>query len=133
MTRATLAKLFISACVILFLAGCAAPFKHRDLTINKLVMQNHTSATIRNVRVHAANTEAFAECSHIYANGEYSTAFQIKRYQGNPITVSWERDGKSNRTDEFYASTPDNIEKGKPATVRVIFNNDGSVFAALVQ
>lgn len=126
-------KLFFIATLSCFLSGCAILNTVPDLTIDGIVIKNQTAQTIYNIRVHVDKTKAFAYCSHVYTNGECSTGFQIKRYQGNPIRITWEQDNKAWSTDEFFVTMPEAVVPDRPATAKVVVTGNGVANATLVQ
>ena len=115
------------------LFGCMIPEKARQLTINGIVFQNHTTQTVHNVTVSVETTSMFANCSHVYADGECSNMFPFAPYRGNPIRITWEQEGKVWSTEELYLSTSETIIPGQPAKAYIVITGAGRARAELVQ
>ena len=118
---------------ILLLSGCSAINKKRTLIINGLVIQNRTAETIHDIHIQVDETKAFAHCSHVYADGECTTTFREKRYQGTPIRVIWIQNGKTWQTEQFFAKIPEPIIPEQTASLYVVVTGNGAATASLVQ
>ncbi len=117
-------KVFIAAAMVL-LTACAAtmtstPTK-KQLTINTLMIENHSSSELNNVTIKVEQTGAFASCGLVLRGRACSTTFKSKVYQGNPVFVSWEHGGKQHRVGPLYGEKPIDIKTGIDAAVVIAF------------
>jgi hypothetical protein len=85
------------------------------------------------VKVQVKKTGATVSCSYIPAGKECSTTFPAKTYQGNPITVSREQNGRVWSPREFLVRLPENLIADRATIAVVSIGENGSVWARLDQ
>ena len=112
------------AIAIVLLTACVAttPVK-QQLTINALVIENHSSSDLHDVKIKVEQTGAFASCGLVLRGRSCSTTFKSKIYQGNPVFISWTYDGKQQKVGPLYGNEPDKIKTGMDAAVVIAFNS----------
>ena len=112
------------AITIVLLTACVAttPVK-KQLSINALVIENHSSSDLHEVKIKVEQTGAYASCGLVLRGRSCSTTFKSKAYQGNPVFISWEHNGKQQKVGPLYGEEPDNIKTGIDAAVVIVFNS----------
>jgi hypothetical protein len=127
-------QLFLTVIFItILLGGCTSLTALIHLKVQGVVIENRSTTTVSEVRVSVKETGGFAYCSHVYSQAECSTRFQTKRYQGNPLTVSWIQDGSRRTYEDLNATLPESINTEIPATLRIIIDRAGNASASLKQ
>jgi len=107
-----------------FLAACVATALVKEtLTINTLMIENHSSSDLNNVKIKVEQTGAYASCGLVLRGRSCSTTFKSKTYQGNPVFISWEHNGKPQKVGPLYGEVPENIKVGSDAAVVIAFNS----------
>ena len=62
-----------------------------------------------------------------------STTFPESGYKGNPIEITWSQGGQIHSTGQFVMELPDEVDKERPAMVRIVIAGPGSAGAVIVQ
>ena len=104
------------------LSGCVTttPVK-QQLSINTLVIENHSLSDLNNVKIKVEQTGAYASCGSVLRGRSCSTTFKSKTYQGNPVFISWEHNGQQQKVGPLYGQEPDNIKAGTDAAIVIAF------------
>lgn len=116
-----------------FLAGCTVQSALRPLYLQGFVFQNQTSGVISMVEVKVPNTSEIASCTNIPTGADCSNRFPLRRYQGNPLTLSWRSGGKIFIIEDLVIRRPEKLVPGEPVTAILTFGNNGSFTTELVQ
>ena len=119
--------------VLTVISGCSVLPQIRPIEVGGLFIRNNTSTPVNNVEVRVKKTGAKVSCSYIPAGKECSTTFPAKTYQGNPITVSWEQEGRVWSPREFLVQLPENLIADKSTMAVVNIGEHGSISARLDQ
>lgn len=108
------------------LAACAQPtetvpsaVEPSGPVIGSLVIYNNTSDTLTDVRLRVIKTREFVTCSFIISGGKCVTTFPLRRYQGTPVQVLWERSTQPQATRPFVVPLPDPLPPDAPLEVVV--------------
>jgi hypothetical protein len=118
--------------LLTLVAGCAMQNTLSPVHLKGFVFRNHTSGMISDVEVRVPKTKEVAGCTSIPPEAGCSNNFPLRKYQGNPLTLSWSSGGKIFIKD-FVVRRPEKIVPGKPATAILTFTDNGSFSAELVQ
>ena len=116
------------AAALVLLAACVAtaPSK-KQLTINTLMIENHSLSELNNVKIKVEQTGAYASCGLVLRGRSCSTTFKSKVYQGNPVFISWEHNGQQHKVGPLYGEEPVEIKTGVDAAVVVAFVSANNV------
>jgi len=98
-------------------------------SINEVVIQNTSHDHIKNVKIQVKPTKELFFCGLVLSGSECSNKLPLRRYQGNPIVVSWLVDGKQAMTKEFVVDVPSTAVK-ETALIAVITFEDKGVLKA---
>lgn len=123
-------KLFLSLVVsaLVCLTACVEPKPTtKKLTIDTLMIENHSSSELNNVKIKVEQTGAYASCGLVLRGSACSTTFKSKTYQGNPVFISWEHNGEQHKVGPLYGSKPKNIQTGVDAAVVIAFVSASNV------
>jgi len=101
--RAVLAAFFM----LVSLVGCSIAPAIPELKFNSLVIQNNSGMALEDVKIKVEKTGALAYCSLILPGSSCSTGFPDKRYQGNPIYISWTHNGQSRVAGPVIVELPE--------------------------
>jgi len=114
---------------VLFITGCTTVAVKKELTFNGLVLENNSASELKNVRIEARKTGAFASCGLIIRGTSCSTTFRTKVYQGNSVYISWLLNGKEQLIGPIFVGQPETINYDLPAHIVIRFNSDNDVTA----
>ena len=115
---AALAAAFLSACVQ-SAETVQAAVEPEGPVIGSLVIYNNTADTLTDVRLRVIKTREFVTCSYIVSGGKCVTTFPLRRYQGIPVQVLWERSTLPRATAPFIVPLPDPLPPVAPLEVVV--------------
>lgn len=113
--------------------GCTAVSPFQVIRIDGLVLQNQTAQPLENITLMIENTREFASCAFILAGSSFSTRFPNRRYQGNPVRVTWTHQGRKWESKKFIIKPPDDLNPNKPVQVRISFFEDGLIDYGMIQ
>ena len=103
------------------------------IEIRGLRIQNQSFSLVTEVMLLVTKTGEFISCGNIPMRGECSTTFPLRQYQGNRIEIKWKQGGSEWSTGEFVVEASDQINRSRPAMVRVIITAQGLAPTRLVQ
>ena len=86
---------------------------------------------IENVRLSVQKTSGFASCSKILPQAACFTTFPVRKYQGNPVIISWEQNGKPWSTGEIAVEPSEDAAPDEPLYGIIEFGNQGSYITFL--
>jgi hypothetical protein len=121
---------FASSC---FLAGCAMQSALQPVHLKGFIFRNQTSGVISSIEVKVPKTDEVASCTNIPPGSSCSNRFPLRRYQGNPLTLSWRSAEKVFVIEDLVIRRPEKLVHGEPATAILTFGNNGSISTELIQ
>jgi len=98
-----------------------------------MVMENQTQMYLSAVRLLVPVTGNFVSCGNIPPESMCSTTFPEATYTGNKVEITWSQGGQIHSTGEFVLQLPGDLDKKKPAIVRVLISGQGLAGALIVQ
>ena len=113
-----IAGLLLSAC-----ATSSNPTYH----YNEILIVNNSRDLIREVTISASETGRQFSCGNIAPLGICSDKFPRRRYEQNPIRVSWVFGGSARQTSEFVLEVPATMSIGLPLRGVLAIAPDGSI------
>jgi hypothetical protein len=116
---------------IFLISGCAHIQKKEPLTVTGVKFYNASYYPIENVRLRVRKTRGFASCNKILPQAMCLTTFPVRKYQGNPVIISWEQNGKPWSTGEILVEPTEDASLDKPLFGVVEIGNQGSYIAYL--
>jgi len=126
--RAVLIPIFMLAT----LAGCSTSPVTSQLKFNSLIIHNNSDVALKDVKIKVEKTGALAYCSLILPESSCSTGFPDKRYQGNPIYISWTHNGQSNVAGPVMVELPQKTYSEKGASALLEFTSPELISARFV-
>lgn len=125
---------FLALC-ILFLSACASSSGTREpqIRISGMVMENQTEMYLSGVSLMVPATGGFVSCGAITPGTSCSTTFPEVEYSGNPVEITWRQAGQAQTSGLFRLRVPDDLDKHKPAEVRVVISGTGAAGAIIIQ
>ena len=127
-------KRMYGVCLFLALAGgCSSVSPFQAVRIDGLILQNQTGQPLENITLVVENTREFAACAYILAGSSFSTRFPGRRYQGNPVRVTWSHPGRKWESKKFVIKPPDGLIPDKPAKVLIVFFENGLLDGQMIQ
>jgi hypothetical protein len=119
----------------LFLLACASGpgGDTSHLQIDGMVIENQTSMWVSAARLLVPVTGRFVSCGNISPESMCSTSFPETDYTGNPVEITWSQAGQIHSTGQFVIKLPQQMDKDRPAVVRVVIAGPGSAGAVIVQ
>lgn len=118
---------------VLLMSGCALLQKKGQHTVVGIRFHNVSYHPIGDVRLHVERIKGFASCSRILPKSICSTTFPVREYQGNPVIISWNQNGKTWTTGEIAVKLPEGASRDKPLFCVVEIGNQGSHSVSLAQ
>ena len=122
---------FCALCLFACSAGSIEPVK--PVLIGGMVMENQTQMYLSAVRLLVPVTGNFVSCGNIPPESMCSTTFPEATYTGNKVEITWSQGGQIHSTGEFVLQLPGDLDKKKPAIVRVLISGQGLAGALIVQ
>ena len=129
-TATTLTAIIFTA---LLIGGCGESLQTHSIEIGGLVIRNRTTGPLYDIRLKVEKTGTVVSCNFIPAGGSFSTAFPLRRYQGNSVQTSWQQNGRNFSTGDRYAEIPDALNVNSPAAAVVEIHQTGVVVVRLEQ
>ena len=122
-----------TACLLLCLHGCAGPGQPAyDISIDGLIMENHSQAWVSAARLLVPATGNFVSCGNIAPGGMCSTLFPETRYSGYPVEISWSQGTQIWSTGELDVKPSVEVVEAGSAQVMVVFAGPGVAGATLI-
>jgi len=103
------------------------------LQIEGVVIENQTQTWVSAARLLVPITGNFVSCGNISPGSMCSTTFPESGYKGNPIEITWSQGGQIHSTGQFVMDLPAEVDKERPAMVRIVIAGPGSAGAVIVQ
>ena len=126
-----LAKLL---CVVLLSACATQPVDNTPaLQLEGMVIENQTQMWVSAARLLVPLTGNFVSCGNIPPGSMCSTTFPETAYTGNPVEITWSQGGQIHSTGQFALQLPEDVDRDRPAAVRVVITAPGSAGALIVQ
>ena len=121
-------------CVTLLSACAVEPVDRAPpLQLEGMVIENQTQMWVSAVRLLVPVTGNFVSCGNIPPGSMCSTTFPETAYTGNPVEITWSQGGQIHSTGQFALQLPEDLDKDRPAAVRVVITAPGSAGAVIVQ
>lgn len=121
-------------CTLFLLACASGPGENTPLLqIDGMVIENQTSMWVSAARLLVPVTGRFVSCGNISPESMCSTTFPETGYTGNPVEITWSQAGQIHSTGQFVIQLPQQMDKDRPAVVRVVIAGPGSAGAFIVQ
>lgn len=98
-----------------------------------MVMENQTEMYLSGVSLMVPATGGFVSCGAITPGTSCSTTFPEVEYSGNPVEITWRQAGQAQTSGLFRLRVPDDLDKHKPAEVRVVISGTGAAGAIIIQ
>jgi hypothetical protein len=119
----------------IFLLACASgpEGKTPTIQIEGMVIENQTQAWVSAARLLVPVTGNFVSCGNITPGTMCSTTFPETSYTGNPVEITWSQGGQIHSTGQFILQIPEQLDKARPAVVRIVITGPTSAGAVLVQ
>jgi len=126
---------FHFALCILSLSACATGTVTREpqIRISGMVMENQTEMYLSAVSLMVPATGGFVSCGTITPGTTCSTTFPEVEYSGNPVEVTWRQAGQAHTSGLFHLQIPTDLDKRKPAEVRVVISGLDAAGAIIIQ
>ena len=120
---------------MLLLLACASRSVDSDplLQIEGVVIENQTQMWVSAARLLVPLTGNFVSCGNISPGSMCSTTFPESGYKGDPIEITWSQGGQIHSTGQFVMDLPGEVDKERPAMVRIVIAGPGSAGAVIVQ
>jgi len=136
--RMPIGRVFRSCCVvvgILLLSACTTgPVRHEPVVqISGMVMENQTEMYLTAVSLMVPATGGFVSCGTITPGTSCSTTFPEVEYTGNPVEITWRQAGQIHTSGQFRLLIPTDLDKRRPAEVRVVISGPDTAGAIIVQ
>ena len=122
----------VVAFMLVALGGCSTAPVTSKLIFNSLVIHNNSDVALKDVKIKVEKTGALAYCSLILPESSCSTGFPDKRYQGNPIYISWQHNGQSKVAGPVMVEPPQKIYSERSASALLEFISPEFISAKFV-
>ena len=86
-------------------SACATPFQPA-YTYNEILVVNNSRELIQDVTVEVVSTGRMFSCGNVVPFGICSNRFSKRRYERNPIQISWAIGDTSSKTEAFVVEVP---------------------------
>ena len=103
------------------------------LQIAGVAIENQTQMWVSAARLLVPVTGRFVSCGNISPGSMCSTTFPESAYEGDPIEISWSQAGQIHSTGQFSMDIPEDIDRNRPANVRIVIAGPGSAGAIIIQ
>jgi len=119
--------------VVLFLLSACSSVLKPVYYYNEIVVRNSTFYPVKDVKIHASRTGQVFKCSNIAPRASCSNSFPKRKYQGNPIKITWVYHDHKNQTKEFVLAIPESMDKAIPLRGVLEIKSDGTIATYLEQ
>ena len=112
---------FLGIAIIILLQGCTS-LQHsssKTIQIKGLIIKNQEGKPVENFILKANANGRFVTCGYIAIDGECSTTFPLKEYQGNTLSISWKQYNQQYSYNDITTSQ-DSLENIKSPVYVVI-------------
>jgi len=118
--------------LLLGISACSSLPTSNSVTVTGLLFYNNTTTPIHNAKLSVTTTHGLVACGLILPGKECSTTFPVRQYQGNPIIVSWEHNGRAWSSGEFRVPVQDDSIAGTASIAVILLGEQGEYNAKLV-
>ena len=125
--------LILTAIILTAISGCGEVLQSRSIEIGGLLIRNRTAGPLYDIKLKVERTGTVVTCNFIPAEGNFSTEFPLRRYQGNSVRVSWQQNGRNFATGDLYAEISDALDISLPAAAVVEIHHAGVAVVRLEQ
>jgi len=125
--------LMVIALAMVPLSGCGHDLQRGPIEIGELMVRNQTAGPLYHIKLRVEQTGVVISCNLILAGQSFSTEFPRHRYQGNPVRVTWEQNGRVFETGDLYAEIPDTLDLSLPVNAVVEIHDNGTPRVLLEQ
>ena len=99
--------------------------------IDGLVIVNHGEGDLTNMKMTVSRTGQMVGVSRVLGSREFSTYFPSKRYQGNPVSLTWTQDGRQHTSPHIIFSLPRSVYQDQPVTAYLVIESNYQVRALI--
>ena len=107
-------------------SACATTYQP-SYYYNEILVVNNSKELVQDVTISATNNGRVFSCGNIAPFGICSNRIGKRRYEQNPIQVSWTFGGSSNQTEAFVIKVPATFYTAFPLRGVVAIEPDGSI------
>jgi len=130
----TFNSLGVTLCVLTLSACATGPVtREPQVEISGMVMENQTEMYLSAVSLLVPATGGFVSCGTLTPGSMCSTTFPEVAYSGNPVEITWRQAGQMHTSGQFHLQIPTDLDRHKPAEVRVVISSPGAAGAIIVQ
>ena len=118
----------------LLLSSCATAYQP-TYYYNEILIQNTSTALLREVRISSAESGGSFSCSNIAPKGICSNRFPRRQYMNNPIQLSWILGNSAAESRDILLESPGQFSSGSAFPLRgvVEVGPQGSIAAYFEQ
>jgi len=115
--------ILISACLLSACGTVVKPVYY----YNEIVVRNSTFYPVKDVEIRANRTNKVFKCSNIAPRASCSDTFPKRKYQGNPIKITWVYHDRKKETKEFVLAIPESMDRTIPLRGVLEIKSDGTI------
>lgn len=125
-------KSVITIVIVLLGSACATSYQ-ASYSYNEILVVNNSSELVQDVTIEVVDTGRMFSCGNIAPRGICSNRFGKRRYERNPIQISWSIGDASSKTESFVVEVPATFYPGIALRGVLKIAPDGSVSAYFEQ
>lgn len=128
----TMKKNYLILMAGLLLSACATGY-NPTYHYNEILVVNNSRQLIQDVTISASESGRQFSCGNIAPLGICSDRFPRRRYEQNPIRISWVFGGSAGQTSEFVLEVPATMSTGLPLRGVLAISPKGEIAAYFEQ
>jgi hypothetical protein len=125
-------KKYLVIGIVLVVSACSTTYKPMYM-YNEILVVNNSRELLQEVTITAPSTGRTFSCGNIAPLGICSNHFDNRRYQYNPIRISWVVGNFAQQTEEFVVPVPDSFATGVPLKGVLAVSAEGQMSAYFQQ
>ena len=94
---------------------------------NEIVVRNRSFDPVQNVQIRVDKTHRVFSCTNIAPRASCSNSFQKRKYQHNPIQVTWVYHNRTRAKKEFVLEVPRTMQPEQPLRGVLEIRSDGTI------
>lgn len=125
-------KKYLAMGGVLLASACATKYQPSYM-YNEILVVNNSRELLQEVTITASGTGRTFSCGNIAPLGICSNQFENRRYQYNPIQISWVFGNFAQQTEEFVVPVPDSFATEVPLKGVLAISREGQMAAYFQQ
>lgn len=101
--------------------------QQQDYFFNEIVVRNRSYDPVQDVEIRVDKTHRVFSCTNIAPRASCSNSFHKRKYQHNPIQVTWTYHNRKRTMKEFVLEVPGTLNPERPLRGVLEIKPDGTI------